>query len=1110
MPLNTNRFFLNALRDDIRALATPDTGRWKDDSGGKDFLVKYAQDIHLTGEIRDSHAAHSVPSAYARPIQFHQALADERSPLHATMVGEWRGLLAVVALQDYAGFNLSVVSYDVPELDSKAKSEVGSVGRGDLHLRTMLRNQLPRPANDWTRWWMIYCDDHLIGATSPWTMVYTPAQYVCPANVPWQEKGILYDPIRVYDPRGNGKSRELSILQRWVALTLNEREQRWGMPERLDEKVNTIAGELAVWARDLNRYADRDLKVSAFVGTRIIDEPPFADFLRTADAVDVPKGSDLLLKSAKLGEKRNVLALAPSRINRTDRINNFVLAEQLDFEAIKKIGKEGQNFLTKSGKEIALEYVFVEDVFFPAKLMELTLTDTALQRGTANFALPLTPAFFKYFDHEELRRQEDMLTVAENEKAVRVTLRVPLKSGKNLTIEKVYDRASDVVKTSPSPVFALWPEFYATDWEENYAAYVADVGSKQEDIRATPVFADGTGHMTPAAPDTTQKDLRIWRCPQAPIGFSLEYRDKGSDSLYQAGVVLRDRLMAPVDVVEDNEWEVGVDFGTSSTTVYARKNQHDPELLPVTARLRYLTKSTPDWMTIVADNLYPSETVMPPFRTLLYDSQATLIGSTARFTLRFVFSPTEEKPPYGNVKWATRAGKAETEPLTEYLQGIVRYVAAEARAEGVGKLHFHWSYPLSLPSGVLNGMRDFWKSVGNTYSRAAALTPDQATRLMQVSVDEGISESEALCRCLADLNSLDVHAGALTVAVDVGGGSTDVGFWISKDLLGQFSFKLAGNDVMTPTWLRIPNFLANYYRACTGADLPTQEADYVQSRATVYLNNLLSFARDTTGKLYTGLDPRFHPVPLAIHRGPAGDTPWLQFRSLAYLFYTGVAYYVGVHARKFPPPVKEMKVYFGGRGSAFLSWLSADEKKIVQVLREAIQLGLGQPLEDHEAKFPAVTVELLGPPLRFDRNLPPMKHEVALGMERKPLKGKVHKGGTTLVGEKGWKLNGEVVEWSTEVSADQLGELELPPNFETSFVAGFREFLKSHSELNLDLEGFQKLKVKAGRVSSCVKKTSIDSQELQPVFACELRSLMEQYVANATGAGDDANASTAA
>ena len=1122
MPVNTNRFFLNALRDDRRALPTPDTGRWKDDSVAKDFLVKYAQDVHMTGEIQDSHAAHSVPSLYARPIQFDQALADAGNPLHKTIVGEWRGLLAIVALQQYAGLNLNASPVDVPNLNEDATSEVGSVGIGSLHLDTMLHNQLPRDKKDWQRWWMIYCDDRLIGATSPWTMIYTPAQYSCPSNVPWQEEGILYDPIRKYDPRGNGKSLELSLLERWVALTLAERQQRWGIPERLEGRVNVIARELAAWARDLNRYADQTLKVTEFAGAKLIDEAPFNAFLRAANAKSTPKNSDLLLKSSKLGETRNVLALAPSKINGTDRIQDFVLAEQLDFHAIRRKGSEGRSFATRNGKEINLEYVFVEDVFFPAKLMRLSLSDKALRRGTDNYSLPLTPAFFKYFEHDELQSQPDMLSVATNDKTVRVTLRLPLRSGKQLTIDKVYDREKDTKEISPKPVFALWPDFYAADWEENYAAYVANVGVDQENFQVAPLFSDGTSADIAAVPHTTQKDLRIWRCPTAPIGFTVKYLDKQTNVINEAGTLLRDRLVAPPGLIESNNWEVGVDFGTSSTTIYVRKNQHEPELLPVKARLQYLTDSIPDLMTKVADNLYPNETVMPPFRTLLYDSQATPIGNHARFTMRFKFSPVEVIPPYGNVKWAVRAGKADTGPLTEYLEGLVRYIAAEARAEGVADLQFHWSYPLSLPAGILTGMRDFWKSVANSYSRAAALATASSARFMRVSAGEGVSESEALCRCLADLKGLNVHARGLTVAVDVGGGSTDIGFWSSRDLLGQFSFKLAGNDVMTPSWLGFPDFLRKLYHLCAGADLPVSEAGYVIDRATVYLNYLLGNAKDSTGRLYAGLDPRFHPVPLAIHRGPAGDAPWLQIRSLAYIFYAGIGFYLGLYCRRFSLGIGEMKVYFGGRGSAFLSWISADQNRIALFLKKAIELGLKQqlgPTEGIAADEPTKlnTAELIGPPLLFSHSLPPMKHEVALGLEKAAFSSKIRHGDKTQVGEKKWKLNGQEVEWSKEVTADELASLTAPSmsDFDSTFLAVFLGFLKQESDLNLDLAGFKGLKIESASIEGCVRKTSNESQEVQPVFACELRSLMEQYVSNAigakaTGASDGAKASTTA
>src|SRR5258705_11751493 len=103
-----NRFFLNSLREDMRSLAAPDTGQWGDDSVTGDFLAKYASDILLSGQLSDPHVAHSVPSVFARPIQFYQALREEWNPLHEAFLSEWRGLLALVGLRSWMGLDVRV------------------------------------------------------------------------------------------------------------------------------------------------------------------------------------------------------------------------------------------------------------------------------------------------------------------------------------------------------------------------------------------------------------------------------------------------------------------------------------------------------------------------------------------------------------------------------------------------------------------------------------------------------------------------------------------------------------------------------------------------------------------------------------------------------------------------------------------------------------------------------------------------------------------------------------------------------------------------------------------------------------------------------------------
>jgi hypothetical protein len=1108
----TNRFFLNPLREDMRHLATPDRGRWKDDIGSGDFLKRFAQDIYLKGEIQDSHVSHSVPSVFARPIIFQQAMADETSPLHKLVVAEWRGLLSLVALQQYAGFNLQAVPYDVPTLSDKARSQVGTVGLDDLHLRTILRNQLPQKENDWSRWWMLYCDGALVGATSPWTIVYTPARYVCPASIPWKENRQLCDPIKFWDPRGNGRSHVLGLLLRWVELMLRSKDTEWGMPDHLEEHFNIVAREMGAWRNDLARYADNAIQVKAFTEIKLIDESPYDSLLRTGD---IPKGdaSDLLLESTKLKD-RSVVALAASKISRTDRVYGAVTADLLDLDDIKSRGLAGNSFRTKTGVEVKLEYVFVEDAFFPSKLMALPLDAQAMTSGTTDFALPLTPAFFKYFDHADLKERRVILNVAPNEKTVVATLRLPLQNGQRMTIERIYDRSMDTFEAKVVPALAMWPDFYSDDWEENYAAYVANVEHDAEDIRVAPLQADGTSYDVEAVIGDNQKPLRLWRCPRGAIGFAIRYRAKGDSVVEQAGVALRAALRNPLPISDQNIWRVGVDFGTSSTNVTVRKNDHPVELLPVVSRLQYLTKAYPDSLALIAENLYPDHTETPPFPTLLYDSQATYIGATANYTLRFQFNPVERKPPLPNVKWGKGPASSEERPLKAYLRGIVRYIAAEARDAGVGKLLLNWSYPLSLPQEALQPMKDFWTTVASTYSRQAAMAAAASTYgtsqarvqtpapsgLMEVDVVETVSESEAVCRCLAALSALDVHAGSLTVAVDVGGGSTDVGFWSSKKLEDQFSFKLAGSDILNTRWLEFPDFLTTFYQACAGAAMPGKERENIEQRATAYMNNLLQFARDTSGERYTGVDPRRHPLPKAILGGPAGEAPWLHIRSLAYLFFAGVAYYIGIHARKFKPQVPEMKVYFGGRGAGFLTWISADAEKAIDVLKEFVKAGLdhGKVKPADAPKAPELSIDLLGPPLRFSPSLPQLKHEVALGLQADKLEGSiVEKKAETLIGETGWRIGDTEKSWDDKVDVAQLGGLNLPKgnDFSASYLAFFKTLLPKHPELSLDVEGFKKLSILPAQIEDCVRKSGgKDEQVLQPVFACELKSLMTQYM----------------
>jgi hypothetical protein len=1085
------RFYLNALRKAERQLANPRAGSWNDDSISKDFLAKFAADILVDGEIADPGVAHSVPSVFARPILFHQALSDSESPLHKAILNEWRGLLAIFGLQAWYGFKVRVERYDVPAADPAATSQVGSVGLGDLHLRTMLRQQLPEPQfqsqSDWDRWWLIYCDDKLIGATSPWTMVYTPARYQAPMGIPWSRDGILRDPITHFDPRGTGSSLELALLLRWAALVLEGRDEKWGMGDHLEDKAKVVAEQLEAWHKALSRYARRDVVIEQLAAYPTIPDPPYSRFLLFAPDASLPTAkSDLLLKSKRLGD-RDVLALSRSKLSPGDRVWKSVLVEQLDLARLSR--STGDKIVTRGGQEHQVPYVFPEEAFFPPKLVELPLTDAAMDRGSTRLSLPLTPAFFEYFDLQDLVDQRDMLRVMETDQSVMVTLRLPLTESRTLTVEKTYDRATDVLRwEAPIPAFAVWPDFCADDWKENFAAYAAPVDPSKPDFRVAPLLANRTT-LDASVNDGSQRPVRIWRCVAPPIGFLLTHRNPGSNETFQVGLLLRKELVRPAKIEPTRTWHVAVDFGTSSTTVMVRKNSPETELLPLVGRTKFLTVGTGDLMDAIRDNLYPAEGAKPPFPTLLYQNDATVIGGdSGGYTLRFVYYPGERAQPVPNVKWGTHGGKAEQEQLKQYLEGLIRYIVADARCNGVGTLEFRWSYPLALPTNVVQAMKDFWTSVAATYTRGGSLS---------VSVAEPVSESEAICRALAALESsvLEIRAETLSVAVDMGGGSTDVGFWSERNLLDQLSCKLGANDVLDPRWTPLPEFLPQFEQFCGAAQTSERVRRSVADRASIYFNHLLTQAREDSGEVYTGLNPAAHPVPLRMHKHGAQAPPWLYLRTMAYLFFCGMAYYIGLHSGKLRSGinVSGIKVYFGGRGASLLTWLTSDIKKLRAILCDVFEQGAIRA-SGESAK---IAVEFLGPAIKFASNLPAPKREVALGLLCEPLGGNVKKKPTTAVGEVHWKHpDGIEVAWSAEVTAEELAKLRPPVGLDDSFAAFLLDkILPKYTEINLDLEGLGRLKLETGKIQECIRRSAeVSEQVLQPVFACELKVLMDQYL----------------
>jgi hypothetical protein len=1132
------RTYLDKLIDDAQAgqdgrqLPFPTVGAWCGDSPAGDFLPKFVHDIDVGGALDDLRLAHSVPSVYARPIIFAQAFRQPKSPLHKAVIREWRGLMAIFGLQSWIGYQLSFENYPVTAPPEGQVSAVGKVPQDDLHLRTMLHGLLPEPAEFWNPLRLIYANGTLVAAASPWTMVFTPASRIPAKTVPWADGKILVDPLEYYAAGTTGHSLELTILAKWIdhliSAQLDPANLNWGMGRVGGEFLGDISRQLAAWREELQRFVD-DRWVVPLLNAPDEGAGPYTAALRTAQSPQVretngpvPEQSDLFLRSSKAAAG-NVVALKRKGLPPRLRVHNGAFVEDIDLEDLP--GSTGDLLKTRGGVEHHVKWVMAEEVFFPPKIARVSPSAEALSCSAGKdleYSLPLATEFLKSFSHADAA---SMLKVAasgtDTDTVLTATLNLPLQGkARPLTIQKVYKISESLADLGEltTPAFGLWPNFVAEDWTHNFAMYAGPHELGHAAFTVKPLHLDGTCDVSTQV-DGTEKDLRVWRSVKPFIGFALVSAGE------EAGLILRQTLRLPADPVSDKKWVVAVDFGTCNTMIrYQVQGGHESGKeapLELKSRLVILNHLSGLYERKIKKALYPQEGRKPPIRTLLHTLEAATHGfETSPYTLGFDFLTTDVGTLVRDVKWGR-----DMAAMREYLRSVVRYVICEARDAGAKELNLVWSYPLALPDGSRQEMATFWGAVAGDYT-----SPKLAVQVghMAVSKIDGsektrfeasLSESEATCRSVAwfPKSPVPVGSGGLCIAVDVGGGSTDFAYWSKGNLLDQFSFKLAGNDVLCGELRDLPTFFERILWVATGKEFATEQwEEYVKQNLTgnaveVFINQVLSTAFNNAGVLYTDPNPLNHPAVIRIFSTGCTQSPWIEIRTLALLLFGGVSYYAGLHARDFISKTElknEVILCFAGKGSSLLAWLSNDPRHLEDVLAGFFQGGFAF---ENNAVPADLSVRVAGACFGEATKYPPLKEEVATG-SLQPAIGTVGPALNPYVGEIGWRQPGSAnpIPWNTRLSATEMANLVPPQDAGKLYIADFLHNWAAENPkvaaLSIDLERLKSLSIHKSDIQHRLVMDIKGTATSQPLFAIELKSLMEKYVSYVLQSASNATA----
>ena len=527
-----------------------------------------------------------VPTPWARVKLFKFSLQTLSTPdpnieisglqqFYELLHGEWRGLLAVIALfPDRIRFS-NPVTMDTKGADYDISSAFGRMLFEDNDIWSN-QDELSKNPSVQPYIHLIYYREHLVGGTSPLTGVFTGVSYSNLGNdasdISWYRNGKFEDPTRYLTP---------DQLQKVYLFVKNMN----GNLEAFESKVNSQRGQKTLidlgGFKDMSRKWENELLQK---GNNLRDKGPIAKYSNLQCPFSILFRSDV------------PVYLKPDY--------TFTYTNNGDYQLVGDI----QSLLSDDKYVIG----WAEDANERPKLSDgpvFFLKVRDIQDGSNSyFSLPLSETgidIFKnglsgllgYTDGSNAALQ-GVITDA-GQLAVRLVVEI---DGQNVTLNT---REYEIDWITDTGRVIMWPNFVSEKWNKYYL-YSEFTASAKEQFK--PIFKwqgeflrtiDGeflTGDYEPGADEDKQvevKELITFPAGQGdslpkyniistnkPLaGLSLYVKDTGKD-VHAGYLILRS------DIIEDRTSydfkgtaNVGIDFGSNNTCVYY--NMNDKGAMPV-------------------------------------------------------------------------------------------------------------------------------------------------------------------------------------------------------------------------------------------------------------------------------------------------------------------------------------------------------------------------------------------------------------------------------------------------------------------------------------------------------------------------------------------------
>lgn len=995
-----------------------------------------------------------IPSIWGRPILFEMALYDENHPLHSRILGEWRGFLAMLALRELRNLSNRLTA-SLIQLPNNNNARAGASDFLNALERLIPLGLL---AND-TTWYNLYVisfDKKPIGITSPNTLVCTAVDYsnrIKKDDLAWFNGRFLEDPIRHLVNNEKIALRSwLDQLERNINTPVDGRAFDHGKLNDLNGLINGFMNNLNVNLPanpvTLGNGMGMNIGLYQYIDRPIEAQPRSSNVMLTPrDGIPEPT---ILVVDRDIPNQWNVPG-ASVTVHDTITIATFPFNNPTGFANMLP---NGFTLRADVRNDFFTDKLYLIDLgnAFPGSGYDCTIHHGNNQKTPI---LPVKSELLNYLSPDNLIERIRFESIPGG---VRFHLILPL-SGlggqKDFEIEKEYSD-SDIVSLTNVPVLEIWPDFIKLGWNIYYTYFFHQEGS---------FFAE------PFVPNNKPEEhvintKKIFKTPLFPEAIKCKSGDGK-----EAGLI----LLRPAQIINYNalvNWKVGVDFGTSGTTVYGFSDH--PFTITFGNHLFQVTDSG-TVRSKLFDDFIPSKDMKTPFLSIYHDfgrgfgNLSPLVDGHIYFLPDYRDFLATGTGIVTDLKWSNDPNiRIRTRA---FLEQLCLQCSAEAASQGVNEIEWFFSYPAAFSAKDLGDFRTIWNYITNRCR--------QLTGITSVGPQE---ERESIAAAHYFANKANAPFATGMVCMDIGGGTSDISIWQNLNLLWHTSLRFAGRELFLDLIYHKPDFLMTFN---VGNDilnlLRTLKrngnliAFYAQADAIIkdegdkWLNNLVFYnAEDDVKKfkqiIAVGLSGLFYYIGLILN--------WLKSQ--------------GKYKEQMPD------VYVGGNGSKIFDWLNVrDQKNTISNLFKSVLLRASNFSIDSKN----FNVYLSKDP----------KHESAYGLVNRHLK---------LEGEEAFQNNNRVIAgevflensiqngWNEVVTAGRLsGGLEAVRDLPKlkDFLEAFNQYASSPisviSPINADEYLYNKVYQSLATVLGNFRGNDPGNIVVEPLFISELKALVKEMTA---------------